>query len=253
MHQKCENNTLEEVLPASEGPWGGKAVNDQFIKFLSELVGEKVWEEFKKEYTEDYLNILRSLEIIKKTIKSDMSRGIRMPMQQVLIELCKESHGVKTFKEVIEKNDAHKNNVEFSNGKLVLNNEISKGFFKKSISAILKNIDDIFQEPKTRDIKVMYVVGDFSDCLLVQNAIKRVFAQCACTILPNEKSVLCGAVYLGHFPNAFSRGSELYKYFQTKPEFKKMTHPKEVSFLKFLFLLIKILQQIILMYLIQFV
>lgn len=76
------------------------------------------------------------------------------------------------------------------------------------------------------------MVGDFSDCLLVQNAIKRVVAQNARIILPEGKSKLIvpgGAAYLGHFPNAFSRGSELYKHFQTKPEFKKMTHPKEMA------------------------
>lgn len=258
MHQKCENNTLEEVLPASEGPWGEKAVDDQFIKFLSELVEEKVWEEFKKENMDEYLDILRRLETMKISIEPNKSGSTRMPIPRELVKLCTQSHGVKTFKEVIEKNDAYKNNAEFSTGKLVLKKDFFKGFFKKSIIAILKHIDDIFQETKTRDIEVpvIYMVGDFSDCLLVQNAIKRVVAQNVSIILPEEKSkfiVPCGAVYLGHFPNAFSRGSELYKHFQTKPEFKKMTHPKEVSFLKFLFLLIKILQQIILMYLIQFV
>lgn len=119
MHQKFEDNTLKEVLPAKGGPWGGKSVDDQFIKFLSELVEEKVWENFKREHMEDYLEITRAFETKKRTIKPDKSGSTRMPIPQALVKLCTKSHRVKTFKEVIEKNDAHKNNVDIVTGKLV--------------------------------------------------------------------------------------------------------------------------------------
>lgn len=112
-----------------------------------------------------------------------------------------------------------------SAGKLVRYKKFFRGFFKKSISAIVKHIDEILQEPKAIDVEVIYAVGEFSNCLLVQNAIS-VFAK-NIILLKEEHDlvVLKGAVCLGHFPNAFSR-----RHSQTKPELKKKMRPKEVSF-----------------------
>lgn len=41
-----------------------------------ELVEEKVWENFKREYMEDYLEIIRSFELKKWIIKLDKSGSI---------------------------------------------------------------------------------------------------------------------------------------------------------------------------------
>ena len=229
MHQKCEDNTLEEILPASGGPWGGKAVDDQFMMFLKELVGEKVWEIFKKKNMEDYLEIMRSFETKKRTIKPDKSGKTRMPMPQELLKLCKETYGVENFKEVVEKNDLHRNNVEISAGKLVWDNNFFRGFFKKTVDGIVKHIDDIFSESEARDINIIVMVGGFSECLLVQDAIRKNFPK-ATVIVPEEAglAVLKGAVYFGHLPDAISRRSARYTYgIQTWPEFKEGIHPKE--------------------------
>lgn len=229
VHQKCEDNTLEEVLPASGGPWGGKAVDDQFIKFLSELVEEKVWENFKSEHMEDYLEITRSFETKKRTIKPDKSGSTRMPIPQALVKLCTKSHRVKTFKEVIEKNEAHKNNVDIVTGKLVWNNDFFRGFFKKTIDGIVKHIDELFQESEVKDVKIVVMVGGFSECLLVQDAIKKHFGDVS-IIVPEEAglAVLKGAVFFGHVPDAISRRSARYTYgIQTWPEFREGHHPKE--------------------------
>lgn len=43
-----------------------------------ELVEEKVWENFKREHMEDYLEITRSFESKKRTIKPDKSGSIRI-------------------------------------------------------------------------------------------------------------------------------------------------------------------------------
>lgn len=229
VHQKCEDNTLEEVLPASGGPWGGKAVDDQFKKFLSELVEETVWEKFKRENMEDYLEITRSFETKKRTIKPNKSGSTRMPIPQALVKLCAKSHKVKTFKEVIEKNDAHKNNVDIVTGKLVWDNDFFRGFFKKTIDGIVKHIDELFQESEVKDVKIIVMVGGFSECLLVQDAIKKHFGKVS-IIVPEEAglAVLKGAVFFGHVPDAISRRSARYTYgIQTWPEFREGTHPKD--------------------------
>ncbi|XP_052673330.1 heat shock 70 kDa protein 12A-like [Crassostrea angulata] len=229
VHQKCEDNTLEEVLPASGGPWGGKAVDDRFMNFLKELVGENVWEEFQKVNMDDYLDIMRCFESKKRTIVPEKSGKTRMTIPQTLVKLSTRSHGVKSFKEVIQKNDTHKNNVGYDTGKLVWNNDFFRGFFKKTIDGIVKHIDEIIQESEARDIRIFVMVGGFSECLLVQDAIKKQFGDVS-IIVPEEAglAVLKGAVFFGHVPDAISRRSARYTYgFQTWPEFREGFHPKE--------------------------
>lgn len=232
MHQKCEDNTLDEVLPTRIGPWAATSVNDQIQRFLSELVKEKIWEEFKtdSEYMDDYLEFTRVLENLIRTAEPDKRKRTRLIIPFGLIKICTKSHGgVKNFKEVIEKNDAHKNNVSYDRGKLVLNSDFFRGFFKKTIDGIVKDMDEILQESRAKDVKIILMVGCFSECPLVQDAVKNNFSNYN-IIVPEGSStaVLEGAVYFGHIPDAVSRRSARYTYgFQTWPEFNEDIHPEE--------------------------
>lgn len=124
MLKTYEDTILEEVITARTGPWGGKSVDDQFEKFLSEMVEEKVWENFKRKHTDDYLRIMRNFEINKRTIRPNKSGNIQIPIPSALVKLSIESQGVKTFEEIVKKNvDAHINKVDFASGKLVFSDE----------------------------------------------------------------------------------------------------------------------------------
>lgn len=190
---------------------------------------EKIWEEFKTEYMEDYLEITRTFETKKRTVRLDKST-IRMSIPSALVGLCTKSHGVKSFKEVIETNDAHKKNVSFMTGKLVWNHyDFFRGFFKKTINGIVKHMDEIFYESEARDVKIIVMVGCFSECPLVEDAVRKNFCNCS-IIVPEEGdlAVLKGAVYFGHIPDAVSLRSARYTYgFQTWPEFNEDIHPEE--------------------------
>lgn len=60
-----EDNILGKVIIVCIGLWGGKLVDDQFEKFLLELVKEKVWENFKRKYIDDFFKIMKDFEINK--------------------------------------------------------------------------------------------------------------------------------------------------------------------------------------------
>nr|XP_034300209.1 heat shock 70 kDa protein 12A-like [Crassostrea gigas] len=229
VHQKCEDNTLDEVFPTRIGPWAATSVDDQIQRFLSELVKEKIWEGFKTEYMEDYLEFTRVLEELIQTVRPDKRGTTRLTIPFSLVKICTKSHGVKNFKEVVEKNDAYKNNVSFNSGKLLLNNDFFRGFFKKTIDGIVKHMDEIFQESRANDVKIIVMVGCFSECPLVQDAVRKNFSNYY-IIVPEGGStaVLEGAVYFGHIPDAVSRRSAKYTYgFQTWPEFNEDIHPEE--------------------------
>lgn len=65
MFKKVKNSILGEVIIICIGLWGGKFVDDQFEKFLLELVEEKVWKIFKRKYIDDFFKIMKDFEINK--------------------------------------------------------------------------------------------------------------------------------------------------------------------------------------------
>lgn len=56
---------MEEVFLVIVGFWGGNFVDDQFMKFLIELLGKWVFEDFKRKYMKDYVDIKRCFEVKK--------------------------------------------------------------------------------------------------------------------------------------------------------------------------------------------
>lgn len=226
VHQKCEDNTLEEVLPASGGPWGEKSVDEQLLKLLSELVGEDVWEEFKTENKESYRDLIKSIEIKKRENKHSLkskNNTYRTEIPVALEKLCTKLNRVETLKDVFEKNEAYKKNLYMGTRMLYWNKDFFEKFFQKTIGAIIKQIDDILQASK-ENVQTIFIVGKFSECELVIDAIKNCFRKYNISIpMQSGNAILNGAVYLGYLPFAFSRSSELYRpKIQREPGVRKM-------------------------------
>lgn len=98
--------------------------------------------------------------------------------------------------------------MDFSVGKLIIDNNFLRSFFKETIDQIVGHIDVLFQKSETRDVETIIMVGGFSECLMVQDAIKKHFG--SVSIIAPEKAglaVLKGAVYFGHIPDAISQRS----------------------------------------------
>lgn len=206
MLKKAKNNILGEVITTCTGPWGGKSVDDQFEKFLSELVEEKVWKTFKRKHTDDFFKIMKDFETNKRTFQPNKSGNIQILIPKALVELSIASQGVKTFKEIVKKtDDAHKKRVDFASGKLVFSDETFRAFYKKSINAISKSIDELMHENKGSKVKTIFLTGGLSDCLIVQESIKKTNWN-ANIVVTNDAglAVLKGALCLGPFPNALS-------------------------------------------------
>lgn len=117
----------------------------------------------------------------------------------VFVCLCIKYYGVKSFNEVIEKNDVYKNNVFYVIGKFVWDNDFFRGFFKKIIDGIVKYMDEIFQEFWIKDIKIIVMVGGFFGCILVQDVVRKNFSNYYIIIFEGGIIVvLKGVVYFGY-------------------------------------------------------
>lgn len=203
MHQICEDAYFQAVIPTIRRPWGGKTVNDEFLKFLSELVGERAWQEFKMNHMEEYLKITRAFEAKKRTLNPEkVDQKIRMHIPGVFIDLCTTIHGVNTFKDVIEKKNLNRNDVDYIADKLALDCKFFCGFFKKTINGIIKLMDEYIQTFEGKNVKCVVIVGGFSQCLLLRNAINTHFGNTS-IIIPDRSDlvVLNGAIVLAmHIP-----------------------------------------------------
>lgn len=207
LHQICEDNNFRAVLPTIRQQWGGKTVDDDFFEFLSELMGENVLQEFKINHMEGYLELARVFEAKKRAVNPEkFNEKMRLPIPRVLINLCTTIHGVNTFKNVIENNNLHRNHVDYFAEKLVFDYNFFCGFFKRTINGMIKLMDEYLQAFEAKNVKCIVIVGGFSKCLLLKEAINKHFRN-ASIIIPDRSdlAVLKGAIILAmHTPNVCS-------------------------------------------------
>ena len=215
-------------MPASGGPWGGKAIDDAFEAFLADIVGQKKMDEFKTGNMEDYLDIFRNFETKKRTVTPEkLEEGnTHMTVNVGFTTLVK--GGKKGIEAAIEKS-RHAGLVSFEKGKFKWKNKDFANFFEDTINTILKHIEELFEEKKVKDETTILMVGGFSECKLIQDAIKKRFPKKK-IVVPEDcgLAVLKGAVYFGHVPDAISRRVARYTYgIQSWPEWNDTKHPAD--------------------------
>ncbi|KAK3099979.1 hypothetical protein FSP39_012866 [Pinctada imbricata] len=227
VHQKCEDNTLEEVQPASGGPWGGKSIDDNFEQFLKDIIGPKKYENFKENNMEDYIDLFRSFETKKRTINPDKLEEGNTNMT-VPVGFTSIVKGGKKGMETAISQSKHAETVTFEKGKFKWKNKDFAKFFDETTKHILDHIEELFQDNDVKDVKTILMVGGFSECKLVQAAIKSKFKNKK-VVVPEDcgLAVLKGAVYFGHVPDAISRRAARYTYgIQSWPEWNSTKHPE---------------------------
>ena len=214
---------MVELIPSNEGPWGGTSVHDEFIRFLSELAGQNAMDQLKEKDLEDYLYICEMVKFKCETV-SLPERGVsRLTLPTSYFKLGAICNNVKNFNVVLEKSK-YKDKVALASGKLRFQNELFKSLFKKTIDGIIKHID----ENLVKDVGTIVLVGGFSECGLLQKAVRECFKEKK-IIIPNEPGLatLKGAVFFGHIPEAIPRRSAMYSYgIQTWVPFEKKHHPE---------------------------
>ena len=204
MHEICQEYSSKEIYLDDGRPFGVKYVKNQFLLFIKKLVGEHVWGEIEKEFTADELVTMFScLEYHKQNTKPSSEKTVSLKLPVVFIEFCTRLVGVESFEEIIRKNHTSRDvlHVQINGDKLRLNVELFISFFDKTIKEIVDHIENILFT--IENISVIFMVGDFSECKIVQDAIRCHFRNVA-VIVPDcaRHAVLKGAVYYGHIHDA---------------------------------------------------
>lgn len=169
-------------------------------------------ENLKKRHPEEYLELFRSFESKKRTVKTDNQKVVRMMIPiTVLTSLCKEVHG-KNLDEVWKGSDFSKE-ISIKGDKLSISPNVFAGFFTPTIEKILKILESILKKEEMSDVKDVILVGGFAECGILQDKIRSTFDSRQVLIpLDCGLAVLKGAVLYGHRPSVIAVRLIRYTY-----------------------------------------
>lgn len=226
VHKQTTDGTLEELLPATGGPLGGTSVDGEYEKLLETIAGKGILKEFAKISMEDFLSILKEFEAKKREV-TDKSVKIHVKIPLKFDKLVKKKYQGGLAKAL--KNSVYGESITYKNNKLCLQLSEFEKLLKNAIDGIIKYVAEIFANKDFNDVKDIIMVGGFSDCKLIQKALRGKF-NTRRFIIPEEAglAVLKGAVYFGHLPNAISRRAARYTYgIQICRKFKPGEDPED--------------------------
>lgn len=210
MQEVQPGGLLREVYKANGGDWGGTKVDEAFMEFLRDIVGEGVMNRFKTEHRCDYVELCRDFEIKKRTITPEMDQKITFKIPIAINELYQEMKG-KSLRDANVMGNKYGSHIAWIGDKLRVNSEIAKGLFKVTCASIVEHVYMIFQQEEVDNTDVILMVGGFSESPMLRAAVKEKFRDKR-VIIPMESglSVLKGAVLFGF--NTTVIASRICKY-----------------------------------------
>ncbi|XP_062615746.1 heat shock 70 kDa protein 12A-like [Saccostrea cucullata] len=188
---------LREVYKANGGDWGGTKVDEAFMDFLKDIVGESVIERFKEEHRCDYVELCRDFEIKKRTITPDMDQKVTFKIPIAINELYQEMKGT-SIRNSTSGGNKYGSRIAWIGDKLRVDSEIAKDLFKVTCASIVEHVYMIFQQEEVDNTETILMVGGFSESPMLRSAVKERFPEKR-VIIPQEAglSVLKGAVIFG--------------------------------------------------------
>lgn len=241
-------------MPASGDSWGGTCIDKEFHGFLKELFGKDVMNIFDtdSDYTEDYYDFWQNFETKKRTfemksekqeengkmVQTDTNFAISIPVaiKEIIEEVEKKKDPQNFKKKLMEAfvkdliaKSSYKSDLSCIGGKLQVKSSLFKRkIFDPTLNLLVKHLVKIYQDIG-KDLKVILMVGGFSECSIVQEAVKEKFEGKCRVVIPNQAglSVVKGAVFFGHQPDLIAERVSRYTYgIQTWPPFDERKHHK---------------------------
>ncbi|XP_060556060.1 heat shock 70 kDa protein 12A-like [Ruditapes philippinarum] len=224
IHEVCENGKIKEVHAACGGDWGGTSVDKEFETVLLELVGRQIFQRFKKENMEEYLDLCRDFEVRKALIAptSNRTTGFTIPLS-LMNEFKGTTH--EDLAKSVSKTPYAKD-IKIKNfNKMTISANMMKSFFKNSINCIIPFVRNILV---SKNVSAILMVGGYSESIMLQEAVKTNFPEIE-IVVPEETSytVMRGAVIFGYIPTIMSTRILKYTYgVRVAEKFLKGKHPE---------------------------
>ena len=199
VHKVIKGRKLIELYRASGGPFGGTKVDLAFQQMLVTLVGDNVYEAFKHECTDAYLDIFNSFELMKRDITPEDVDLKSVLYPQCLDMLLKRIQNTDLPARISQ---TYQLNIKKRFDKLLLSSDLVRSFFTETIDSIVDKVQELLNNPSLRDVSSILLVGGFSDSVMLRHAINSNFAWKVKVITPPhaELAIVKGAVLFGYNP-----------------------------------------------------
>jgi hypothetical protein len=197
------DRTLKEITKASGGAWGGLRVNEEIFKYLEEIFTPELLNRLQTESAYDYLELERSIEMLKRKMKADTKGRFTLQIPMELRDMFEEKNG-RPLIDMISKLQLS-NPAEMVKEKLKFNQQVMVKFYSPSIENIIQHCRTVFASSHDRDITDIIMVGGFAESKIMQSLVHKAFLNRS-IIVPQEAGlvVLKGAVIYGHCPRIVS-------------------------------------------------
>ncbi|KAL5019199.1 hypothetical protein ScPMuIL_004921 [Solemya velum] len=226
IHEVNKDGTLKEIHRANGGPWGGTMVDEEFFKFLTKTVGAKIMHRFRNEYMEDYLSLMRSFELKKRTIGPESTNQVTLRVPYALRELFEKQNG-KSVENVFEHMNIDKN-ITWKDDKLKFTADAMKQFFEEPLLETVKHLRALLNQ-RNMSVSHVLMVGGFSESPMLQHSVMSGLGSCTVLVPPQASlAVLRGAVIFGHDPSCITHRVCRYTYgVDTNPLFIAGEHDEK--------------------------
>lgn len=223
-HEIQDGDTINEIYHATGGEFGGTKVDKEFQDQLDEIFGEIFMNEFRRAHPSDWLELMNDFEVKKRSDRVMTGEITRIRLPANFINLLRhESEG--NYNAIIKKHlgkDYDDEEVKISKDYLCLGPRTMKRLFEPAITSIVDHLKNLLKEKDLREVKLLFLVGGFSESPLLQARIREVFNSKYNILIPNDAqtAVVKGAVMFGKRPEIVverclseTYGTETYEEF----------------------------------------
>ena len=200
-HEIDEDDNIKEIYHATGGDYGGTKVDQQFQNLLDNVFGKDFMAEFRGSHPSDWLELMNDFEVKKRAdrvMEGELTR-IRLPAN--FINLLRHENGGDDNR--IIRARYRVDELKISKDYLCLGSKIVKNLFEPAITSIVKHLKSLLKKKELRGIKLLFLVGGFSESPLLQARIREEFKRKYSILIPHDAqtAVVKGAVMFGKRPN----------------------------------------------------
>lgn len=212
MHEKGQTGQLSEIYQATGNDCGGTSVDRRFYQIFEDIFGD-VMTKLQRDDPSAYLDLLREFETVKRTINKEKTGKVNITIPYAAINtMCTTSLGKDLIS--IVHNSCYGEKIAIKGDKMRFEADFMREIFQPTIDDIIELMETIFDETENDvDISQILLVGGFSECVLIQEAVKEAFPEKR-VIVPEDAglAVLKGAVLFGHRPDYVESRVMRYTY-----------------------------------------
>ncbi|VDI52483.1 Hypothetical predicted protein [Mytilus galloprovincialis] len=228
VHEKLSNGQLKELCRAAGNDCGGTSVDGRFFQMLVKIFGGPLMKKIKDDDPSAYLDLFREFETVKRTITPEKDSKVNITIPYASLDThCNNILG-ENLADVLGSSPYSKQ-IAVRGDKMRVDADVMKALFKPTIDNIISLMKEILQNKAASDVSQLLLVGGFSECILIQDAVKRNFKSKK-VIIPEEAglSVLKGAVLFGHRPEYVRSRVMRFSYgVETRDDFDSNIHDKK--------------------------